>query len=90
MERAEEIGRERLTDFTLLTALSRPKSVGSIQLKSNNYSEHPLIDPQYMSDERDVKTLVKGGVPTQKFLQLMLHCKLSANPKGYLLVECKL
>ena len=60
MRRAEEIGRERLTDFFLVAALARPKSIGSIRLKSDNYTEYPRIDPQYMSDERDVKTMVKG------------------------------
>ena len=58
--RAKEMNREILTDFTLLTCLARPKSAGSIRLKSKNYTEHPQIDPQYLSDERDVKTLVKG------------------------------
>ena len=59
--RAKEMNREILTDFTLLPCLARPKSVGSIRLKSKNYTEHPHIDPQYLSDERDVKTLVKGN-----------------------------
>ena len=61
-QRSKEVGREILTDFTMVTCLARPKSVGSIRLKSSNYTEYPRIDPQYLSDERDVMTMVKGRI----------------------------
>ena len=61
-QRAKEAGKEILIDFTMVTCLARPKSVGSIRLKSNNYTEYPRIDPQYLSDERDVMTMVEGRI----------------------------
>ncbi|GIY96799.1 glucose dehydrogenase [Caerostris extrusa] len=36
----------------------QPKSRGTIRLKSNNPYGHPLIDPNYLEDPRDVKDMV--------------------------------
>ncbi len=38
----------------------RPKSFGTVRLASNNPSEHPLIDPNFFSDPRDLDELVRG------------------------------
>ncbi|PSN52607.1 Glucose dehydrogenase [FAD, quinone] [Blattella germanica] len=40
--------------------LCRPKSRGQILLKSSNPLEHPKINPNFLSDLRDIKTLVEG------------------------------
>ncbi|XP_068081565.1 glucose dehydrogenase [FAD, quinone]-like [Anabrus simplex] len=37
-----------------------PRSVGYLKLKSANPLEHPLIDPQYFSNKRDLEVLVDG------------------------------
>ncbi len=47
--------------YTLHVTLMRPKSRGSVTLKSANASDAPLIDPQFLSDPRDVAVLVKGS-----------------------------
>ena len=46
--------------YTLHVTLMRPKSRGSVQLKSANAQDAPLIDPQFLSDPRDMTTLIKG------------------------------
>lgn len=52
--------------FTLQWAYSchicdlRPKSRGTVRLKSRNPAEAPAIDPRYLSDPADVETLLKG------------------------------
>lgn len=46
--------------FGLIVTLVLPKSVGDIKLKDGNYLTPPLIDPKYLEDERDVKTLIEG------------------------------
>ena len=46
--------------YTLHVTLMRPKSRGSVRLQSANAKDAPLIDPQFLSDPRDVATLVKG------------------------------
>lgn len=43
---------------TLNAYLTRPKSRGQISLKSNNPCEHPLIDPNYLSHEDDLKKTI--------------------------------
>ena len=46
--------------YTLHVTLMRPKSRGSVSLKSANASDAPLIDPKFLSDPRDMETLVRG------------------------------
>jgi choline dehydrogenase len=55
-------GRTKLkkNGFTLHVCQLRPESRGSIQLKSADPFEHPLLDPNYLSERRDVETLIAG------------------------------
>lgn len=46
--------------YTLHVTLMRPKSRGSVSLKSSNASDAPLIDPKFLSDPRDMETLIQG------------------------------
>ncbi|ROT77248.1 putative glucose dehydrogenase [Penaeus vannamei] len=50
-------GRE---GFTLLPSLLRPKSRGSVTLRSRNPTDLPVIDPNYLSHPDDLETLVAG------------------------------
>ncbi|PSN57097.1 Glucose dehydrogenase [FAD, quinone] [Blattella germanica] len=43
-----------------LTVLQRPKSRGFVKLRSKDPLEAPIFDPRYLSDPRDVQTLVEG------------------------------
>jgi choline dehydrogenase-like flavoprotein len=47
----------------------RPFSRGTVTLASSDPHTAPLIDPQFLSDERDVKLLVKGGQIQQKIIE---------------------
>ncbi|MBT6531994.1 MAG: choline dehydrogenase [Marinovum sp.] len=38
----------------------RPKSLGTVRLASADPAQHPLIDPNYLSDARDLDELVHG------------------------------
>lgn len=46
--------------FSLFPVLLRPKSRGQITLRSSNPQHPPIIDPNYLSDERDVLTMVEA------------------------------
>ena len=40
--------------------LERPRSLGTLTLKSANPRDHPIIDPNYFADEADLDVLVRG------------------------------
>lgn len=46
--------------FTTYPTLLRPKSRGFIKLRSADYRDPPIINPRYLSDERDVQVLVEA------------------------------
>lgn len=51
---------EKSDSFMVFPMLLRPKSKGRILLKSKNYKTKPMIFPNYLSDEQDMKTILKG------------------------------
>ncbi len=47
--------------FSIIPTLLLPKSRGTVSLKSNNPFDAPIIQPNFLEQEDDLKTLVKGG-----------------------------
>ncbi len=47
--------------YTILPTQVRPESRGSISLWSANPEEAPVIQPNYLAEEKDKLTLIKGG-----------------------------
>ena len=47
----------------------RPHSRGSVYLHSNDALADPAIDPKYLSDRRDLVTMIKGAKMTRKIMQ---------------------
>lgn len=54
--------------YTILPSLVKPKSRGYVALKSANPLDEPIIQPNFLSEEEDLKTLVDG---TRKALEVM-------------------
>jgi choline dehydrogenase-like flavoprotein len=54
---------------TLNSALMRPKSRGSVQLKSSDPFEKPLIDPNYWGDAYDVEHSIKAFKLNRRIMQ---------------------
>ncbi len=46
--------------FTILISVHQLSSRGTIRLQSGNPFKYPVIDPNYLSDENDVKHLISG------------------------------
>eukprot|EP00479_Gromia_sphaerica_P009746 TRINITY_DN4210_c0_g1_i1.p1 TRINITY_DN4210_c0_g1~~TRINITY_DN4210_c0_g1_i1.p1 ORF type:complete len:148 (-),score=14.56 TRINITY_DN4210_c0_g1_i1:129-572(-) len=46
--------------FVITSVLLHPKSVGYIELASNDPFDGPVINPKYLQHEADVNTLMKG------------------------------
>ena len=44
--------------FTIAIILLHPKSVGSLRLASTDPFDPPLIDPQYITDQRDLEAFI--------------------------------
>lgn len=51
---------EKRAAYTFGPCLVQPESRGTIRLRSNDPLAAPLIDPNYLADERDVKALLAG------------------------------
>jgi choline dehydrogenase len=47
----------------------RPYSRGTVGLNSNNPRDPPVIDPQFLSDGRDMKLLLKGAQIQQRIME---------------------
>ncbi|KAK6173845.1 hypothetical protein SNE40_017231 [Patella caerulea] len=53
-------GVNDMNGFTLLYTLLRPKSRGTVRLKSTDAMQHPVIDPRYFENKEDVDSLLRG------------------------------
>ncbi|XP_064462239.1 L-sorbose 1-dehydrogenase-like [Ornithodoros turicata] len=45
--------------FMIVPVVLRPASRGRVTLKSARYTDHPIIDPRYFSDPRDLQTAIE-------------------------------
>jgi choline dehydrogenase-like flavoprotein len=47
----------------------RPHSRGTVGIRSADPREAPVIDPRFLSDERDLDLLVQGGLAQQRIME---------------------
>ena len=48
-------------EFSILPTLLRPRSRGTIRLASQDFMDHPIIQPNYYDDLHDLKTMVEAA-----------------------------
>lgn len=56
-------------NFSLLVWAIRPASRGEIRLRTPNPVEPPVIDPRYMTDDRDVETTLVGLKAARRLIE---------------------
>ncbi len=54
--------------YSCHVCLLRPHSRGTVSLASSEYNDAPLINPNFLKDNRDVDTLIKAAKMTQNIL----------------------
>ncbi len=58
--RTPKLGLDPFPGFTIGITLLRPRSVGSLHIKSRDPFQHPRMDPKYLSHEADAQLFLDG------------------------------
>ena len=59
-ESAKKRNKTTACDFTISNIALRTHSRGQVRLTSKDFTIPPVIDPKYLSDDRDLILLVEG------------------------------
>ncbi|MCC5944252.1 MAG: GMC family oxidoreductase N-terminal domain-containing protein [Bernardetiaceae bacterium] len=55
--------------FSLASTLVKPKSVGSMKLRSDNPDDYPDIDPRFLSEREDVEAIMRSLRASKEILE---------------------
>lgn len=77
-DHARDFKKSLLHGFSNHTCILRPKSKGTVKLASNDPLQPPLIDPNFLGEEEDVQTLLKGVRMSSELLE---HTEMSRYKK---------
>jgi choline dehydrogenase len=67
--RRPQDGLDTHSGFTIGVMALRPQSRGYVHLKSTDPEVQPRIDPNYLAEERDVKTLLAGVLAVRRLVK---------------------
>ncbi|XP_055934808.1 glucose dehydrogenase [FAD, quinone]-like [Argiope bruennichi] len=71
---------ENSTMVVCFSQILKPKSRGTVRLKSTNPYDSPAIDPNYFENPQDLKTIVEGLKTCQKIITSEPMKKVGAKP----------
>ncbi|KAL0280519.1 UNVERIFIED_CONTAM: hypothetical protein PYX00_001788 [Menopon gallinae] len=74
---------------TILPVLLHPKSVGEVELNPEDPLGPPLINPRYLSDQDDVKTLIRGIRLVQRLVNTKAMNEFGARFNNITLPGCE-
>lgn len=81
-------GNNEENGISFLVSVTHPKSRGTIRLRSKDPFDHPKIDPQYLTDERDIQEFIAGIRIWEKFVNTSVMKQLGANTDNMNLSFC--
>ncbi|XP_077980064.1 alcohol dehydrogenase [acceptor]-like [Glandiceps talaboti] len=79
---------EKKEGMIIFPGLLHPKSVGKLWLKSLDPLEPPLMDPRYLEDPEDVKTMIRGVRIVQKLAETKAFKDMDVTPSYYEFDNC--
>lgn len=82
---AEPLSREGLTIFPVLL---HPKSRGNVRLRSKDPFDPPIVNPNYLSDESDVKQLTEAYIFARRLIHTQALKDWEFRLSNHLLREC--
>lgn len=68
-----------LHGFSTDVCITHPHSTGTLKLRSTDPFDPPLIDPQYFTDKRDIKTMIGGIRLWEKFTETKIFKDLGVD-----------
>ncbi len=80
--KADDHGRKRHwgQGYAIHACQLRPYSRGTVRLASKNAQDAPLIDPQYLSDPRDMAVLIRAYKASQAVMQSPVFAPVRGTP----------
>lgn len=70
--------------YTILPCLLKPKSRGTISLRSNDPAAEPIIQPNFLSEEEDLMQLIRGS---KKAIEVMQQDDFAQHNAGFLGID---
>lgn len=70
---------EKMHGFSTDVGITHPLSTGTLKLRSTDPFDYPVIDPQYFTDKRDIKTMIGGIRIWEKLMETDTFKQLSVN-----------
>jgi len=62
--------------LSLMPVVLHPQSVGTVRLRSSSPHDPPIIDPQFLTVDEDVKTAISGNLHTLLIRDVAYYCWL--------------
>ncbi|XP_070540940.1 alcohol dehydrogenase [acceptor]-like [Ptychodera flava] len=74
--------------YSFLLGLLHPKSTGNVRLHSRDPLDYPIIDPHYLEDPSDIKTMIKGVRVIQKLVNSEAVKNFGISPAYFQFPNC--
>lgn len=75
--------------ITILPVLLHPKSIGEVVINMERPDDPPVINPKYLSNEKDVETLIKGIRIIQRLVKSKAMKELGARFNNRVFPGCE-